>query len=60
MFIGFSAWDVVAGDRAELLEHGTYVGVVFMTATFLVVTQFKPLAVMGRSGSRARPVTFAS
>ena len=60
MFIGFSAWDVVAGDRAELLEHGTYVGVVFMTAAFLVVTQFKPLAVMGRSGSRARPVAFAS
>lgn len=23
-FIGFSAFDVVAGDRAELLEHGTY------------------------------------
>ena len=23
-FIGFSAFDVVSGDRAELLEHGTY------------------------------------
>ncbi len=26
MFVGFSMWDVVAGDRAELLEHGTYLG----------------------------------
>jgi hypothetical protein len=42
MFVGFSAWDVVAGDRAELLEHGTYLGVVFVTAGFLVATRFQP------------------
>lgn len=44
MFIGFSAWDVVVGDRAELLEHGTYLGVVFITAAFLALTQFQPIA----------------
>lgn len=27
VFIGFSVWDVIVGDRAELLEHGTYIGV---------------------------------
>ena len=42
MFIAFSAWDVVVGDRAELLEHGTYLGVAFITAAFLAVTQFQP------------------
>jgi hypothetical protein len=42
MFIGFSAWDVVVGDRAELLEHGTYLGVVFITAAFLEATRFQP------------------
>lgn len=44
MFLGFSLWDVVAGDRAELLEHGTYMGVVFITAAFVAVTQFRPFA----------------
>lgn len=42
MFVGFSTWDVLVGDRAELLEHGTYLGVVFITAAFLAVTQFQP------------------
>lgn len=28
IFIGFSAFDVMSGDRAELLEHGTYIGVI--------------------------------
>lgn len=42
MFVGFSVWDVVAGDRAELLEHGTYLGVVFITAAFVGLTQFRP------------------
>ena len=42
MFIGFSTWDVIVGDRAELLEHGTYLGVVFMTAAFVALTQFRP------------------
>lgn len=27
-FIGFCGFDIVAGDRAELLEHSTYVGLV--------------------------------
>lgn len=27
-FIGFCAFDIVVGDRAELLEHSTYIGVV--------------------------------
>jgi hypothetical protein len=44
MFLGFSVWDVVVGDRAELLEHGTYMGVVFITAAFVTVTQFRPFA----------------
>jgi hypothetical protein len=43
MFISFSAWDVVVGDRAELLEHGTYLGVVFITAAFLALTKFQPV-----------------
>ncbi len=60
MFIGFSAWDVVAGDRAELLEHGTYVGVVFITAAFVAVTQFKPVAVLGVRRSRTGTMAFAS
>jgi len=35
---------VLVGDRAELLEHGTYLGVVFVTAAFVAVTQFRPFA----------------
>jgi hypothetical protein len=42
MFIGFSTWDVIVGDRAELLEHGTYLGVVFVTGAFVALTQFRP------------------
>ena len=60
MFVGFSAWDVVAGDRAELWGHGTYIGVVFMTAAFLVITQFKPVAVLGSGRLQPRPMPFAS
>jgi hypothetical protein len=48
LFLGFSVFDVVAGDRAELLEHGTYLGVVFVTAGFLAMTQFKPAVRSGR------------
>ena len=29
--MGFSVFDVVAGDRAELLEHGTFLGVVLVS-----------------------------
>ncbi|MGL1921275.1 MAG: hypothetical protein OCD03_09615 [Hyphomicrobiales bacterium] len=30
-FIGFCGFDIVVGDRAELLEHSTYIGVVGVT-----------------------------
>ena len=30
-FIGFSAFDVIAGDRAELLEHGTYMALLLVS-----------------------------
>lgn len=49
IFLGFSTWDVVVGDRAELWEHGTYIGVVFMTGVFLAVTQFHPASVFSPS-----------
>lgn len=55
MFVAFSAWDVVAGDRAELLEHGTYLGVVFITAAFVALTQFKPfVSATPAAATRAR------
>lgn len=60
MFVGFSAWDVVAGDRAELLEHGTYVGVVFITASFIAVTQFRPVAILRERTRRNPTMAFAS
>ena len=53
MFIGFSIWDVVAGDRAELLEHGTYIGVVFVTRAYLEFTRFVPVDLF--AGLRATP-----
>ncbi|NVK32998.1 MAG: hypothetical protein HWE23_00870 [Rhodobacteraceae bacterium] len=31
IFIGFEIFDVVVGDRAELLEHSTYIGVLFLS-----------------------------
>ena len=60
MFMGFSTWDVVAGDRAELLEHGTYMGVVFITAAFIAVTQFRPVAVLRERTRRNPTLAFAS
>lgn len=36
VFLGFAIFDVVVGDRAELLEHSTYVGV--LLASFLAVS----------------------
>jgi hypothetical protein len=42
MFVGFSVWDIVVGDRAELLEHGTYLGVVFISAAYVSLTGFRP------------------
>ena len=35
VFLGFAIFDVVVGDRAELLEHSTYVGVLLVS--FLAV-----------------------
>jgi len=31
IFLGFSIFDVIVGDRAELLEHGTYIGVLLIS-----------------------------
>lgn len=36
VFLGFTIFDVVVGDRAELLEHSTYIGVLLMS--FLAVS----------------------
>lgn len=36
VFLGFTIFDVVVGDRAELLEHSTYIGVLLVS--FLAVT----------------------
>jgi hypothetical protein len=60
MFIGFSIWDVVVGDRAELLEHGTYLGVVFITAAFLAVTQFQPAQRRSNRQNKALGLTLTS
>lgn len=35
VFLGFAIFDVIVGDRAELLEHSTYVGVLLVS--FLAV-----------------------
>lgn len=31
VFLGFAVFDVIVGDRAELLEHSTYVGVLLIS-----------------------------
>ncbi len=31
IFLGFAIFDVIVGDRAELLEHSTYVGVLLIS-----------------------------
>lgn len=36
VFLGFTIFDVVVGDRAELLEHSTYIGVLLVS--FLAVS----------------------
>ncbi|MEJ8475865.1 hypothetical protein [Roseibium algae] len=36
VFIGFTVFDIIVGDRAELLEHSTYIGVLLVS--FLAVT----------------------
>ena len=30
-FTGFSAFDVIAGDRLELLEHGIYLSMIILS-----------------------------
>ncbi|CTQ56713.1 hypothetical protein LP7551_05274 [Roseibium album] len=35
VFLGFTVFDVIVGDRAELLEHSTYIGVLLIS--FLAV-----------------------
>lgn len=35
VFLGFAVFDVIVGDRAELLEHSTYIGVLLVS--FLAV-----------------------
>ncbi|WP_420412951.1 hypothetical protein [Roseibium sp.] len=35
VFLGFAIFDVIVGDRAELLEHSTYIGVLLVS--FLAV-----------------------
>lgn len=35
VFLGFTIFDVIVGDRAELLEHSTYIGVLLVS--FLAV-----------------------
>lgn len=36
-FIGFCIFDVVVGDRAELLEHSTYIGVLIVSYILLAL-----------------------
>lgn len=44
IFLGFISFDVIAGDRAELLEHSTYLAVI--AATLLV--GYVEMMLMGR------------
>ncbi len=51
---------LVVGDRAELLEHGTFLGVVFITAAFLTVTQFKPAQHLSTRQNKGLRLAFTS
>ena len=35
-FIGFSVFDVISGDRVELLEHGTYLGMIILSEFIII------------------------
>jgi len=48
-FIGFCIFDIFVGDRAELLEHSTYVGVVL--ASYLAFEVEKYIAIGLRQDS---------
>ncbi len=52
-FVGFSAFDVVVGDRAELLEHGTYMMLILVS--WLVVNAGGRLAHAEPAGSVRSP-----
>lgn len=54
IFIGFCGFDVVVGDRAELLEHSTYVGV--LLAGYLAVS-VEFLIADFQKNERRRPFT---
>ena len=41
-FVGFSAFDVVVGDRAELLEHGTYTVLLLVSWTVACMSTLIP------------------
>lgn len=54
IFLGFCIFDVVVGDRAELLEHSTYVGVLLIS--FIAVSAemfFNHLRRLNRAGSES-------
>lgn len=44
-FTGFSIWDAIAGDRADLWEHGTYIvalGITWVIASFESILDIVP------------------
>ncbi|WP_289035181.1 hypothetical protein [uncultured Roseibium sp.] len=40
IFLGFAIFDVIVGDRAELLEHSTYVGVLLISFLAIAAEMF--------------------
>ncbi|MEP3045574.1 MAG: hypothetical protein ABJL55_06595 [Roseibium sp.] len=40
VFLGFTIFDVIVGDRAELLEHSTYIGVLLVSFLAVSVESF--------------------
>lgn len=40
VFLGFAVFDVIVGDRAELLEHSTYVGVLLISFLAIAAEMF--------------------
>ncbi len=52
VFLAFAIFDVVVGDRAELLEHSTYVGVLIISYIAIAIEEKLPI-IMGRNLPRA-------
>ncbi len=50
IFLAFAIFDVVVGDRAELLEHSTYVGVLIISYIAIAIEEKLPV-IMGRDFS---------